>query len=55
MSPIEVMAKTRHDRITAGSQFTSWDSMPASYRDEMMREAAADLFALSAVLRPALW
>jgi hypothetical protein len=49
------MAKARHDRLYAGPAAISWESMPPSYRNEMMRDAAADLLALAQVLRPVLW
>jgi hypothetical protein len=55
VSYVEAMGKARHDRFRAGRNFPPWESMSSKYREKMMREAAADLFALADMLRPLLW
>jgi hypothetical protein len=55
VSPVEAMAKARHDRLHLGPNAISWESMPPDYRRAMMREAASDLLALAEVIHPVLW
>ena len=55
MSPVEAMARSRHDCLQVGRKRVAWEQTPPSYRDEMMREAASDMLALAEVLRPLLW
>jgi hypothetical protein len=55
MSPVEAMAKARHERLQKGRKPVAWEEAHPDYRDKMMREAAADLFALVEVLHPILW
>jgi hypothetical protein len=45
MSPLEAMAKARHDRLRGKA--VSWEEAHLDYRAECMREAAADLLALA--------
>jgi hypothetical protein len=46
MSPLEVMAKARHDRL-GRRKSVPWEKAHPEYRAEAMREAAADLIALA--------
>jgi hypothetical protein len=46
MSPLEAMAKARHDRL-GKRKVVSWEKAHPAYRAEAMREAAADLIALA--------
>ena len=55
MSPLEAMARCRHDRQQVGRKPVAWEQTPPDYRDEMMREAASDLLSLAEALRPLLW
>jgi hypothetical protein len=46
MSPLEAMAKARHDRL-GQRKSVSWEKSHPEYRAQAMREAAADLIALA--------
>jgi hypothetical protein len=49
MSPLEAIAKARHDRLKGGRKAVAWEKAHPDYRTELMREAAADLLALADV------
>jgi hypothetical protein len=51
MSQAEAMAKLRHERLQTA---VSWDQTDPTYREQLMREAAADLTALAELLSPML-
>jgi len=51
-SSVEAMAKTRHDRLQRGRNAVAWDQAHPDYRDQMMREAAADLVILTELILP---
>ena len=51
MSPLEVMAKSRHDRL-GRRKSVPWERAHPAYRAEAMREAAADLLALAGARVP---
>jgi hypothetical protein len=47
MSPLEAMAKARHDRLKGGRKSVAWEKAHPEYRAEVMREVAADLLTLA--------
>lgn len=51
MSPLEAMAKARHDRL-GRRKSVPWEKAHPAYRAEAMQEAAADLLALAAIAVP---
>jgi hypothetical protein len=51
MSPLEAMAKARHDRL-GRRKSVAWEKAHPEYRAAAMREAAADLLALAGVTVP---
>lgn len=51
MSPLEQMAKARHDRL-GKKKSVPWEKAHPAYRAEAMQEAAADLLALAEVAVP---
>jgi hypothetical protein len=53
-SSVEAMAKTRHDRLECRRNVVAWDQAPPDYRDQMMRQAAADLLILTELILPVL-
>ena len=48
------MAITRHDRLPCGRNAVAWDQARPDHRDQMMREAAADLLILPELILPVL-
>jgi hypothetical protein len=51
MSPLEAMAKARHDRL-GKRESVPWEKAHPEYRTAAMRGAAADLLALAGVRVP---
>ena len=52
MSPLEAMAKARHDRL-GRRKSVPWEKAHPQYRAEAIKEAAADLMALAQMRVPA--